>query len=131
MPNPADVPDVEARWRPLGGQEQTNAATFLDDAWGMLGRKITDLQTKVDADPSLKAEVIRVMAVAVIRVLKNPDGTRRESIDDYTWERDESISSGELYFTDDELDGLNPGSGSKGRAYIIDPLAGRDWGDWS
>lgn len=131
MPNPATPTDLEARWRPLDTQEEINGVTFLADAWGMLKRRINGLEAKVGTDPEYAAEVIRVMATAVLRVLKNPDGTRRESIDDHTWERDEAVSAGELYFSDSELDDLNPGTKRKGGAYSLDPFAGRDWSDWS
>lgn len=131
MANPADTADLVSRWRPLSAQETINGETFLGDAWGILGRRIPDLQTKVDTDADFNAEVVRVMATAVLRVMKNPDGKRQESIDDYSWTRDQAVSAGLLYFTDEELDDLNPGSGVKGRAYTIDPLAGRDWSDFS
>lgn len=131
MSNPASPDDIQARWRPLNPQESLNAQTFLDDALGILKRRIPDLETLVAGDSEYCAAVVRVMATAVIRVLKNPDGAKRESIDDYSWERDATLSSGELFFTDEELNDLDPGAGFKGRAFTADPLAGRDWSDWS
>jgi hypothetical protein len=130
MPNPASIADVEARWRPLSaGQETTNAWTFLDDAWVMLRRRMTALGVDVEADiatdADLRDDVVRVISTAVLRVLRNPEGLSQESVDDYTYRRDEAVSSGLLYFADDELDGLVPGSGAKGRAFMVDPLA--DW----
>lgn len=131
MPNPATSADIEDRWRPLSAQETTNADTFLDDAWVMLKRHFTDLSVDIEAeiaaDADLRADVVRVEATAVLRVLKNPDGLAQESVDDYTYKRDEAVASGLLYFSDDELDGLVPGSGVKGRAFMVDPLAG--WAD--
>lgn len=128
MANPAVIADVTARWRPLSTQETTNAQTFLDDAWVMLKRRmtllgVTDFEADIAADEDFAAEVVRILATAVLRVMKNPDGKSRESIDDYSWARDEAVSAGLLYFTDDELDALVPGSGGDGRAYMIDPLA--------
>lgn len=127
MTNPASTADVVARWRPLSTQETTNAQTFLDDAWLMLRRHFTtlgvDIEDLIGDDSDLGADVVRVMVTAVLRVLKNPDGLQQESIDDYTYRRDEAVSAGLLYFGDDELDGLVPGSGIKGRAFMIDPLA--------
>lgn len=123
MANPATVADLVSRWRPLSAQETTNGQTFLDDAWAILKRRVEDIETLIAADADLEAEVVRILATAVLRVMKNPDGKRQESIDDYSWTRDESVSSGLLYFTDDELDGLVPGSGVVGRAFMIDPLA--------
>lgn len=134
MPNPARTSDLVSRWRPLSAQEETNGWIFLDDAWRMLKRHYAregeDLDALVLADEDdFAADVVRVLATAVLRVMRNPDGKSQESIDDYSWTRDESVSSGLLYFTDDELDGLIPGTGVVGRAYMIDPLAGRTFPD--
>lgn len=137
MPNPATTADIVARWRPLVGQEVTNGTTFLDDAWRMLKRRYdaldstADLETAIATDTELEAEVVRVLATAVLRVMKNPDGKRRESIDDYEWERDQAVSAGLLYISDDEFSALVPGAEGPGGAFMIDPLAGRDWSDWS
>lgn len=129
MANPATTAEVEARWRPLSAQETINAETFLADAWVMLRRHFTalgvDIEVSIAADTDLSADLVRVMVTAVLRVMKNPDGLSQESIDDYTYRRDEATSAGLLYFTEDELDGLVPGSGVKGRAFMVDPLA--DW----
>jgi hypothetical protein len=64
-------------------------------------------------------DVRMVIANAVIRVLKNPDGKRQESIDDYSWTRDRVLSAGVLYLTDDEWRILG-GIGGKGAAFQID-----------
>lgn len=127
MANPATTADIESRWRPLSAQETINGQTFLDDAWRMLKRHLATLGVDIDAemtDADFTAEVVRVLATAALRVMKNPDGKRRESIDDYSWERDQAVSAGLLYLDDDDLDALVPGSGVKGRAFTIDPLAG-------
>lgn len=124
MSNPAVVDDLAARWRPLSDQEETNGQTFLDDAWRMLRRKVSDLEASVEADADIQGEAIRVLCAAVLRVMKNPDGFRQEGIDDHTWSRDESVSAGVLYFTDDELDALSDDPVSRGGAFSYNPLAG-------
>jgi hypothetical protein len=127
--NPATTADVVARWRPLLAQEEINAQTLLDDAWRMIKRRAAkagaDIEDLITADTSgdLEAEVIRVMVMAVLRVMKNPDGKKSESIDDYSWARDEAVAGGLLYISDDEMDDLIPGAPDKGRAFMIDPLA--------
>lgn len=131
MTNPATVQDLTDRWRPLTSQETVNGTTFLDDAWRMLRRKfraqVPDLASQITADQDLNAEVVRVLCTAVLRVMKNPDGKRSESIDDYTWQRDQSVSAGLLYISDEELADILPGAIISGRAWSIDPLANRDW----
>ena len=137
MSNPATTADLEARWRTLVGQEIVNGTTFLADAWRMLKRRYdaldstADLDTAIAADADLEDEVVRVLATAVLRVMKNPDGKRQESIDDYSWQRDQAVSAGLLYISDEEFSDLIPGSEGPGGAFMIDPLAGRDWNDWS
>lgn len=120
MANPAAPIDVEARWRPLSDQETTNAETFLDDAWVMLKRRLPTIEADMVADTSgdLTADVIRVLATAVARVLKNPEGKAREAIDDYSWSLDSARAAGELHFTDAELSSLVPGG--KGRSFGVD-----------
>lgn len=122
MPNPAGPADVEARWRLLSDQEQTNATTFLDDAWRRVRRAIPDIETRLAAAGSedLRADTIEVLATATLRVLKNIDGTRRESSDDYVWERDETVASGLLYVSVDELATLRAAPvAAVGPAYVI------------
>ena len=116
MANPATTADLVSRWRPLSAQEDTNGTTFLEDAWRILKRRLPDLEADIAADGTgeLAAETVRVMATAVLRVMKNPDGKRQESIDDYSWLRDKAVSAGLLYFSDDEIDELIPG-GTGGR----------------
>lgn len=108
MANPASTDDLASRWRPLSDQEEVNGQVFLDDAWRMLRRRVSTIEADITADITgdLEAEVIRVLATAVLRVMKNPDGKRQESIDDYSWTRDQAVSAGLLYFTDEDLNGL-------------------------
>src|SRR5690349_6766036 len=109
MTNPATTDDLVARWRPLSDQETTNGETFLADAWRMLKADVrragSDLEALIADDETgdLEPEVVRVLATAVLRVMKNPDGKRQESIDDYSWTRDQAVSAGLLYFADDEV----------------------------
>lgn len=124
MPGPATTADVVARWRPLSDTEDTNAATFLEDVWRIIKKRIADVEDQM-ADATTgddyRADVVQVQAQAVLRVLKNPDGKRSESIDDYTWTRDRAVSAGLLYVTDDEWALLGLGSGSGG-AFTIDTM---------
>lgn len=109
MANPATVADIEARWRPLVGQELTNADVFLDDAWALLlGRRPT-LDDDLIAGTVSETNVIRVLCAMVIRVLRNPEGYLEESVDDYRYRRDAVLSTGLLHVTADELADISPG----------------------
>jgi hypothetical protein len=126
MANPATTADLAARWRPLTAAETTVGTTLLADAYGMLVRRVPNLDARVTANADgFAAVVVRVLATAVLRVMKNPDGKRSESIDDYTWQRDQAISAGVLYFTDDEMADLMPvdPDEKRGGAYSVDLLS--------
>ena len=136
MPNPASLEDVQSRWKTLAGQEAGTAQTFLDDAWVMLKRRLPDLETRLeDNDPlaaqaDLIATAVRVLCSAVIRVLKNPDGAVEEDIDDHRIKYGDAGPDGVLGFTQDELDDLSaPAAGVAGKAFSIDLLAGKTFGD--
>lgn len=128
MPNPADTGDIEARWRPLTSDEETVAETRLDDAWRKLKKDISGLEDRMESDADLTADVIRVLADSVIRVLQanSRNGLRKGtvSVDDGTasWELDGSFQAA-LYFTDDELSDLSTSGRRRGpRAYSVQPL---------
>ena len=128
MANPAVVADITARWRTLTDQETTNATAFLGDAWVKLKRTLTTLEDDIAADESgdLEAATVAVLVTAVLRVLKNPDGFKQESLDDWSGTRDGSASAGALFFTDEELSSLIPGG--NGRAFSVS-LIGDDYPD--
>lgn len=96
----ATVTDVEGRWRPLSDSETLIAETRLADAERSIRRRIKDLDARIAADPDgFGADVVQVIADAVIRVLLNPDRKRQEQIDDYKYTRDRTISDGTLRIT--------------------------------
>jgi hypothetical protein len=102
---PVVIADVEARWRPLSEREQGNAYAYLDDLWADAQRRVPDLTTRLDddADGLLAQTVRKVFSFAVIRTMRNPDGKRQESIDDYSFTRDNGTSTGRLELTVDEI----------------------------
>ena len=127
MANPASIADIEARWRPLTDAETPIAETRLEDAWRKLKRLLPSLETRMDADEELGAEVVRVLSDAVIRVLRNLalGGYKRRTVavDDgsSTVESDEYDRS-TLYFTDEELADLNEtGRRPRVRAFSVMP----------
>lgn len=127
MANPATTDDIVNRWRPLTALETTVAETRLDDAWRKLKRDIPDLESRMVDNADLTADVIRVLADAVIRLLQSVarDGLRKGtvSVDDGTagWELDASIQAS-LYFTDEEYADLSStGRRRKPRAFSVIP----------
>lgn len=109
MPNPTTIGDIEARWRPLTAQETTNATAFLGDAWALLLTRRPTLEADMTALTVKTENVRRVVAAAVLRVLKNIDGWAEESVDDWRGKRADILASGELFITSDELADITPG----------------------
>lgn len=108
MPNPTQVEDVEQRFRPLSDAEKINAEAFLDDAWWMLLGRRPSLEADMDAETIQIGNVIRVVAHMVRRILMNPEGLLEEGLDDYRKRRDQLVSTGSLYVTDEELGAVTP-----------------------
>jgi len=107
MLNPAQLADVEDRWRPLDGQDAVTVKTWLDDAWNTLTIESPGIEDRIENDVVPEPVVVAVLAEAVIRKAKNADGKRQQSItiDDATrsWTLNDFAASGELKFTDSEL----------------------------
>lgn len=97
------VDDLEARWRPLTPGETVVAQAMIDDALSILTVRRPSLDADVTAGLVTQASLTFVVTSMVLRVLKNPESKRQESIDDYSWTRDTAVSSGALYVSDDEL----------------------------
>lgn len=128
MANPATVADIEARWRPLIAAETIVAETRLEDAWLKLKNDVPGLEARMVGDDDLTATVIRVLADAVIRLLRAAqiDGMKRRTVgvDDgtVTLERDSDYDRASLYFTDAEIaDVSGTGLLRRARAYSVQP----------
>lgn len=128
-PDLSTLQKLEDRWHPVTGQEQTNASALIGMASRILRVRVKDIDDRIafgDLDADLVADVV---TSAALRVLQNPEGIRRWSVDDYTEERDTG-SAGSLGFTDDELALLAPPDRPSG-AFTIAPSGGHPgWRAW-
>jgi hypothetical protein len=108
--------DVAAGWRPLSDAEVLAATGLIVEAGVLLTALVPGLDSKSEDLVKL------VIAKMVRRVLKNPDGyrVRNVSIDDFTegGTVDNSVSTGELYASADELGWLGVTVGAP-RAFEI------------
>lgn len=130
MSNPVSIHDLEGSWRPLAGDELTTADRLLTFAWAIVRARFPDIETRMAAvtDP-LDVELVRGVIVAmVLRAMRNPDGKRREQIDDYSYERDAAVADGSLYLSDAEADLLAPPGTATG-AFTIRPTFTAGYGD--
>jgi hypothetical protein len=111
--------DVAAGWRPLTAAEVVTADGLIVEATVLLGVLVPGIDLLDEA-------LVRFVAVRMIRrVMKNPGGyrIRNESIDDYSdgGTIDSTLSTGELYVSDQELGwlGITPASDTPKRAFEI------------
>ena len=88
--------------RDLTVTEERQATALLTDATAI----ILDRFPQYEATPT--GTSLAVCAAMVLRVLRNPEGRRQESIDDYSYTIDSSRSAGELYLTSNEVESLRP-----------------------
>lgn len=134
--NPATSTDLQNRsLRTLSVQESTVGSTLLEDAWAIVTTRIPGLPVRLDAAGSegLRSVVVQVLCAMVLRVLNNPDGKFKETIDDYSYQLDSAVSTGALYLSDAEADLLaDTASGVSEGAWTIKPAgAYRGPGYWS
>ena len=128
-PNVA-VQDIIDRWRPLTTEEATTAQQRLNDALAELNlalrdRGVSGTPTFDTAEELTEWETLytAVAVGSVRRYLMNPDGwyEEREQIDDsdFTRRRDKAVSTGEIYFTDTDIDKLVPRRRRRKGAFTI------------
>lgn len=116
------IDDIEARWRPLTSAETQIAPTLIDDveAWAML--QVPTLEAAlVSPSAAFLQNVRRILATAVIRVLKNPQAYRSEQDGDYSYSFDRAVSSGELNLSVADLRMLGGGRRRFYSAAVSDP----------
>ena len=121
MANPAGIADLEARWRPLSGNEIANGEALLADAWSYLHDDVPSLDASIESGAVQVSTVIAVMSSMVLRVLRNPDGKVQEALDDYSYRRADGLAGGFLYATEEELNRLRPSLRRAGGAFSIRP----------
>lgn len=117
--------DVEKRiGRTLTQVQREQVQAWLDDVEALIKTRIPDLDALVTAGTIPLEIIVMVECEAVIRKARNPDGKLTERIDDYSWTRDTSTSSGALYLTDDEWGLLTPDASAN--AFTIRPYGAPD-----
>lgn len=122
MASPATDMDLSNRsLRTLTSQQLTVGAVLLGDAWSVITAKIPPAVDRVTTDAAFEALVIQVQCAMVLRVLNNPDGKFEESSDDYSYRRDQAVSTGMLYLSDAEESLLSAGDGASEGAFTIKP----------
>jgi hypothetical protein len=101
--NPVVIADLEARFHSFTPAEEITAQALLDDAWAVLLMMVPDIEDRMTAGTTSIEAAVFVVSSMVLRVLRNPNGVRTWSVDDYSETRDNSLSAGSLYASADEL----------------------------
>lgn len=110
--------------RELAGAAEVDQVTaWIDDVEAMVVARLPDVLARVDSGVLPFAVFEAVVANAVIRKIKNPDGKQNERIDDYSYGLTAEAARGELFLTDEEWALLAPGSSSN--AFSIRPYSHR------
>lgn len=129
--NPAKRAHLVARsFRTLTENELNVGCDLLDDAYYDLIGRHPVVKVRLDAEQSIVSaddrvftrRVIKLLCAVVLRVIKNPDGKFEEEGDDYRYRRDSAISTGELYFSDEEIEDLLANLDGPDTAFTIKPM---------
>lgn len=99
-----DIADVAGRW---GGHEVTDEEASLieiriGDVERKIRRRIKDLDARILAGTTDVEDVRQVVADAILRLVKNPDGYLSETDGNYTYMLSQDTASGKLMLTDED-----------------------------
>lgn len=114
MPVSVAKADIESVWRPLTSDEDALVVGLSNRAWLRVAAHFPAMDANMTfvapaTAPLVSPDLVRdVMVSMIIRVLKNPDSVRSDSIDDHTTLLDSAISSGEMYLSISEIELLTP-----------------------
>lgn len=100
--------------------EQDQIAAWLDDAEVAIRARLVNLDQLVAAGTVSPDTLKSVMARAVARVALNPEGWRTEAFDE-EWgpTRDQALSTGQVYISDDEWSQLMPWTSGAGLPQVF------------
>lgn len=94
----ADIVALASPTRPILPSDQTWIEGQIFEAETLLETRRGDLQTWVNIDPMKRNRIVIMVVNRMIqRVVKNPDGLFTESDGNYSYGRDKSLGSGEVY----------------------------------
>lgn len=120
MDNPADIEDVRGSIeRPLTADEERVIPEWLAKAWRLLQREVRGIPARIALPETdvgyLAVDDVKDVVVAMVeRKVRNADGLRAWSGDDYEQTVDAALSSGQIYVSASEIASLAPASASGG-----------------
>lgn len=129
MVNPAGIEEVRGSIeRPLTPDEERVIPSWLGKAWRELQRVVPGIPARTLLPTTtlgyLTVDDVRDVVVAMVeRKVRNPEGLRTWSGDDYDQTIDSALSSGQIYVTEAERVSLAPAGATFGNAIYSIPLA--------
>jgi N-acyl-L-homoserine lactone synthetase len=104
----ATLDDLEQLWRPLTADEERSADTLLRMASAMLRSSVPSVDARV-CDGTLDAQTVAdVVAMMVVRAMRNPTGVKQETIGPVSYSVDARVAAGYLFIDASELALLAP-----------------------
>lgn len=100
---------------PEGDEVDRAIERVISKAWTRILDRYPNIEERIAAGRPSVDTVTGVIEDMVLRVLRNPNGYRQVSIDDYNRTIDAALSAGRLYIADDEASLLAPHRRRKGR----------------
>lgn len=99
----ATVQDVKDRYEGVIPDSSDPAVqTKLDDAEEFLAARAGDIAARITAGKTTARRVKMVLCNMILRVLRNPTGTRQENAGPFGRSFDQAVASGKLFLTRDD-----------------------------
>lgn len=115
----ATVDDVQNAYeQPIPDDLATFVATQLEVANTLLDARVPSLASRLTSAPGLAVLARHAVVVAVLRVLRNPDGFKGEHGGEYGYYYGTEASSGRVAFSAEDLQDLMP-SGNRARVRSV------------
>lgn len=86
----------------------TTLNRLIDKAERTVVDQVPTVPLRLEAGTLRRQSLADVIEDMVLRILRNPDGKRSESSDDYSYTLDQAVASGALYLSDRERSRLTP-----------------------
>lgn len=107
--------------RELTPEESAQVPTLLAMVERRISRRVSDFDTRIETDDSFIDAVVDVEALAVTRVLNNPDGFRSETAGGVSYTIDSRVAAGFITILDEEWTLLGV---SKSSGFSVAPVLG-------
>jgi hypothetical protein len=116
----ATTDEVEELWRPLTDAELEVVEARLAQASRVIRHHFSNVDARITAG-ELDADLVAdIAAEMVLRYMRNPEGVRSETIQDYSFTRDQTVSAGSIYLTEAEMTMLTPAAiGRRSEAFTV------------